>query len=325
MHFTLLVAGALLPGELAVALTRSLETPNLKARLVRAALTSQPALSRGTAAHLDWLANKLLGQPAPAPTAPYAYAQLAGSAAPAFVWHADPVHVELARDHLIVQALDADVPTPKESSALIAVANEFASSAHCELVDAGGRWFLLSEHDWQIDALPLAAANEAAVQMPGGRDAQMWNRLHNEIQMAWHAHAVNEEREANGARTVNAIWLHGGGRWKPLPPIEFGQVHADAPEWQGAAQAAGARGVAAGAGVIDTALVVIDAPWAAKQRQDWGGWLHAITTVDQALGAHPADSIDLVISGDTWRTFKLRPSDRYKPWRQCTLAQAFTE
>ncbi|HVG05165.1 MAG TPA: hypothetical protein VM937_09515 [Burkholderiaceae bacterium] len=325
MHFTLLVAGALLPGELAEALTQSLETPNLKARLARSTLIAQPA-SRRTAAHLNWLAKELFGQAAPAPTAPYAYAQLAGSPAPAFVWHADPVHIEVARDHLIVQSLDTDAPTDEESNSLIAVANELASAAHVELVDTGGRWFLLSERDWHIDALPLAVADGAAVQMPGGPDAQLWNRLHNEIQMAWHAHSVNQQREANGARTLNAIWLHGGGRYKPLPPIKFAQVHADAPEWQGAAEAAGARGVSASAGVTNTSLVVVETPWAAKQRQEWGAWLRDITTIDQILRAHPADSIDLILTGDTDRTFALRPLDRYKPWRRWRpLAHAFTE
>ena len=325
MHFTLLIAGALLPGELAVALTASLDAPNLKARLSRAMLTESPVAPKGLGAHLDWLATKLFGQPAPAPTGPYAYAQLAGKAASAFVWHADPVHIEVARDHLIVQALDADVPTPKESNALIAVANELIVDSGCEIVEAGQRWFMLSQQDWQIDTLPLAAVNEASVEMPVGRDAQTWNRLHNEIQIAWHAHAVNAERENNGARTINALWLHGGGRWKPLPPIEFAQVHSDAAEWQGAAQAAGARGVPASAQVVDSALVVCDAAWAAKQRQDWGAWLRAITAIDHALAEHAGDAIDLIVAGDALRTFRSRPFDRFKPWRRRTLAQAFTE
>ena len=325
MHFTLLVAGALVPGELAVALTGSLNTPNLKARLSRAALIEQPGSSPGTGAHLDWLANKLFGHPPPVPTAPYAYAQLAGAAAPACAWHADPVHIEVARDHLIVQSLGADAPTAEESVLLLAAANELASDSECQLVDVGQRWFLLSEHEWQIDVRPLAAVMEAAVEMPSGRDAQMWNRLHNEIQMAWHAHAVNAEREVNGVRTINAIWLHGGGRWKSLPPIEFAQVHSDAPEWQGVAQAAGARGVPASTRVADTALVIIDNAWVSKQRQDWGAWLQAITAVDRALVEHPADSIDLILCGNTLRTLELRPPDRYKPWRRRTLAQALTE
>ena len=325
MHFTLLVSGALLPGELAVALTASLDTPNLKARLARAALIEQPVSSQGASAHLDWLANKLFGQPPPVPTAPYAYAQLAGAAPPACVWHADPVHIEVARDQLLVQSLGAEAPTADESVSLLAVANEVVSESNCRLVDVGKHWFLLAEHEWQIDARPLAAAMEAAVEMPGGLDAQIWNRLHNEIQMAWHVHAVNAEREANGVRTVNAIWLHGGGRWKPLPPIEFAQVHSDAPEWRGAAQAAGARCVPASTLVADTALLIIDDAWGSRQRQDWGAWLQAITAVDRALGEHPADSIDLILCGNTLRTFELRPFDRYKPWRRRTLVQARTE
>lgn len=325
MHFTLLVAGALLPGELAVALTASLDTPNLKARLARAALIEQPVSSQGASAHLEWLANKLFGQPPPVPTAPYAYAQLAGAAPPACAWHADPIHIEVARDHLLVQSLGADALTADESVSLLAVANELASDSNCRLVDVGQHWFLLAEHEWQIDVRPLAAVMEAAFEMPSGHDAQIWNRLHNEIQMAWHVHAVNAEREANGVRTINAIWLHGGGSWKPLPAIEFAQVHSDAPEWRGAAQAAGARGLSARTPVADTALVVIDNALASKQRQDWGAWLQAITGVDRALGEHLADSIDLIFCGDTLRTFESRASDRYKPWRRRTLVQALTE
>ena len=76
---------------------------------------------------------------------------------------------------------------------------------------------------------------------------------------------------------------------------------------------------------VDKALVVSDDAWAAKQRQDWTAWLRAITDVDRTLVAHAEDSIDLIFCGDTLRTFELRPSDRYKPWRRRTLAQAFTE
>ncbi len=75
MHFTLFAAGALLPGELAIALTASLNTPTLKSRLSRATCAERPASSVVTGAHFGWLASTLFGQDAPAPTAPYAYAQ----------------------------------------------------------------------------------------------------------------------------------------------------------------------------------------------------------------------------------------------------------
>lgn len=325
MHFTLLVAGALLPGELAVALTASLNAPHLKARLLRATEIERAVASPTGAAHLDWLANKLFDQPAPVPTAPYAYAQLAGEPAPAYVWHADPVHIEVARDHLLVQSLGNDRLTAQESGPLLAAANEFASASNCELVSIDEHWFLLSESEWRIDARPLSAVIEGTVEMPTGRDAQIWNRLHNDIQIAWHSNDVNAEREVKGMRTINALWLHGGGRWKPLAPIEFAQVHSDAPEWRGAAQAAGALGLPASAPLADTALVVSDGAWVSRRREDWNEWLSALTAIDRTLTDWPAASIDLILCGDTRRTFRTRPSDRYKPWRRRTLTEALTE
>jgi hypothetical protein len=325
MHFTLLVAGALLPGELAAALTASLNTPNLKSRLSRAICSEQRVSSEVAGAHFGWLANTLFRQAAPAPTAPYAYAQLTGAAAPEFVWHADPVHMEAARDHLVVQSLGDDAPSAKESSALITIANELALRTGSRLTKSDEHWFLLSDHDWQIDARPLAAITEAALELPHGRDALTWSRLHNEIQMAWHAHDVNAQREAEGKRTVNAIWLHGGGRWKPLPPIEFSQVQSDAAELQGAARAAGANAAPVHAPTTDRSLIVSDNAWDARRREDWGTWLQAISEVDRSLIKHPEDAIDLIFSGNTLRTFKLRSSDRYKLWRRRTLAQAFSE
>ncbi|HYM46866.1 MAG TPA: hypothetical protein VES91_00205 [Burkholderiaceae bacterium] len=324
MHFTLLVAGALLPGELAVALSSSLATPTLKSRIARAALAGQAGSASADSAHLDWLAHKLFAQAAPAPTAPYAYARLSGAISNAFTWHADPVHVEIARDHLIVQST-GDALTKDESTPLMNVANELASDLACRFIGAGDRWFLQSERDWAIDAVPLAAVLEAPVVMPGGRDAQVWNRLHNEIQMAWHTHAVNQAREANQLRTINGIWLHGGGRWKPLPPIEYAQVHSDEPTWQGAAQAAGALGVPSSTNVVNSSLLVIDDPWLPKRLEDWEAWLRAMAAIDRQLANLASDVVDFVFTGKTTRTFESRPSDRYKPWRRRTLAEALTE
>lgn len=327
MVFTLVVAGALVPRELAAALSASLDTPILKARLARAALIgeAESRVSNSDNAYFDWLARKLFGQSAPAPTAPYAYARLSGSTPGAMIWHADPVHIEIARDHLIVQSLGADPPTAEESTPLIHIANELASGIGCEFIRIGNRWFMQSEHDWAIDAAPLAAVIEAPMIMPAGHDAQRWNRLHNEIQMAWHSHRINEAREATQRRTINGIWLHGGGRWKPLPPIAYAQVQSEAVELQGAADAANAQGTPLDASVVGGALLVIDDLFAARRIEDWSTWLQAMTKIDQRLAAHPSDAIHLVLCGSTVRTFESRPSDRYKPWRRRTLADALTE
>ena len=332
MHFTLLIAGALLPAKLATALCASLNTPHLKERLARAEWIEAPSAAPGAGtdsthagtSHLDWLARRLFSRHSHPPTAPYALAELSEAIPAAFVWHADPVHVEVARDRLVVQMLDSDAPTIGETTQLIAVANELLSDAGCELVTAGDRWFLLCEREWAIEAPPLTAVVGSSVTMPVGPDAQIWTRLHNEIQMAWHAHSINQAR-GNGARSINSIWLHGGGRWQPLPRTDFAQVQCDAAEWRGAAHAADARGCPLDATAIDRTLIVIDDLLAPRQREDWASWLQILSTIDQRLGTHQRDAIDLVLTGSTARTFASRHSDRYRFWRQRTLAEALTE
>jgi hypothetical protein len=325
MHLTLLVAGALIPEQLSTAVTASCDLPCLQARLAHARLIGDSGPSSETGdAHLDWLARALFGQ-TPAPTAPYAYAQLSGEIPHAFLWHADPMHIMVASDHLVAHRLDVDAPATDESEQLIEVANGIASDIGCELVRVGSRWFLRCEQDWQIDARPLGAAIGAPVVMPAGADAHIWNRLHNEIQMAWHMHPVNQAREERQQRAINGIWLHGGGRWKPLTPIRYTQIQADAPDLQGAAHAAGASGVPLDAETIDSSLLVIDQPVQSKKFEDWHAWSKAMTGVDRRLVQHSGDSIDLILCGRTARTYRSQRSDRYALWRRRTLAQALAE
>ncbi|MDQ3188862.1 MAG: hypothetical protein M3Q28_08175 [Pseudomonadota bacterium] len=326
MHFTLLVAGALLPGKLADALSASLETPKLIARLRRAQSAEETIgnARRDGNAHLDWLARELFSQPSPAATAPYAYAQLNGAGSPQNVWHAEPVHVEVARDQLIVQSLVV-APTAAESAQLLDLANAMASAAGCAFVRVGGRWFLTTDNEWVIDTSPLSAVVGTPVSMPTGQDAPTWNRLHNEIQIAWHADPVNRTRDENGMQTINALWLHGGGRWQPLAPIRYSHVNSDAPELLGAASAAGARGAPFDHSLSDRALLVYEEPLLAARTEDWTAWLQAMVTIDQRLARHASDAIDLVLTGNSVRTFRSRHFDRFQPWRRRTLTAALTE
>jgi len=327
MHLTLLLAGALMPTPLAAALAESLKTPVLKRRLEHATAlvgSTQSSSEAGTSGHLVWLAQNLMKQSTPA-TAPYAFRNLSGGAQTAYVWHADPVHVEVARDQLVVQALDSDALTDDEAVELVTLANQVLSPFDVELVIRGSRWFLLHEFDWIVETIPLVTALDSPVTMPVGPDAAMWNRLHNEIQMAWHAHEVNEQREATGKRTVNALWLYGGGRYHPLPAIAFSEVHSNASEWRGVAEAAGSRGHFLNDTVASDALIVIDDLLIPKQREDWAAWLQMIAAIDARVARYDAAALDIVLTGKSVKTFSSRGSDRYRFWRGRGLSEALSE
>jgi hypothetical protein len=334
MHFTLLVPGALVPSGWASELAQALKAPCLSARLARASLESElraPDEMRG-AAHLAWLSPRIFGQAvaakSDAPTAPYAFAALSGRppASVTLIFHADPVHFGFARDHLVVETLDDAVED--EISALLDAAKEVCAAQDVRLQRVGGHSFLSVEDPWDLVTTSRAAAWGRPVDavLPTGVDATRWSRLHNEIQMIWHAHPVNLERERSGQRAINGLWLSGGGTWQPLPKLAFTSLNVDAPELQGAAAAAGMRLAGAEAAPVDGGLVVNVEPFHARVRQDWATWLAAMARLDAWLAGQAAASIDLVLAGhDRVRTLRSRPRDAMRFWRNAPLARVLAE
>lgn len=327
MRLTLLLPGSLVSTESAPEIVDALDASTLLARIARAELAQDQeavAFARG-AAHLDWLAANVFHSRRPA-TAPYALADLSAVRESAQVWHADPVHLQLAGDHLIVQRIAV---ADSEADALLAVANEVAAGAACRLTRHGSHWFLRAGQPWLLDASPLDAAEGESLAdfLPSGPDAARWNRLLNEIQISWHAHPVNELREDRGQPAINSLWLHGGGSWQPLTPIEYAQVHAESPALRGAAQAAGAAIAESGAPPSDRALLVWTDARAARATEDASAWLAAMSAIDRrctALGE--GHVIDFVLAGRSrWRRFHSRPSDRLRPWRRHSMRTALEE
>jgi hypothetical protein len=326
MPVTLVLAGLRVPADAAPAIVPSVQAPVLRRALARA---KRGALSHDKgSAYRAWLARMVFVR-APGGTAPYAYAALTGRppTADAAIWSADPVHLELARDHLV--ALPMTAPTADEADALLAAANAIVDSAGARFERAGDRWFLITPADWQLETVPLEAAWRSALQdvLPAGRDAQQWSRLLNEIQMAWHQHPVNEAREARGEATINSVWLHGGGAWAKLPPLPFSVVSSDVPELRGAADAAGVPTIDGEASWPDGALVVWTDALAARALHDWSTWREAVQTIDARLDDRPSTaSTDIVLTGlRSTLVLHCRPSDRLKFWRARPLDEVLTE
>jgi len=328
MHVTLLLPGALVPREVVRALAEPLAASALAALLARAQVSGDSEAEAPP--HFAWLAEHLFQSAAPLATAPYAVAALCGHAPAAdeILWHADPVHLEAARDHVALAPLAAPLPDD-DAGALVAAANALAAEAGAEFVRVGDRWFLRTAREWAMDTQPLAAALGEPLHtvLPTGRDAAVWNRLLTEIQMTWHAHPANEAREARGEATVNSMWLHGGGRWTPLQRPAFATVLADEPEWRGAALAAGIAASPVDTRPVDGALVVWSDLLVPRLRQDWTHWIAALHALDARLAPLVrAGTLDLVLTGEaTLRRLRARPSDRLKFWRAASPEQAFAE
>jgi len=165
------------------------------------------------------------------------------------VWaRADPVHLRLMRDRLVLVPPAALRITRAEGEALVAALNEhFGDRLTVQVVDEE-RWVarLPAAMEVAAQAPLLLAGCDVAGALPANT-ASPAHQLLNEAQMVLHAHPVNEARETRGEPPVNSIWLWGA---KPVPRVA-------APRWQslsaaepialGLARAAGIRGRAAAA------------------------------------------------------------------------------
>jgi hypothetical protein len=151
---------------------------------------------------------------------------------------ADPVHLRLMRDRLILVPPPALAVAAEEAAALCGALERHFAGLGFEAVEPS-RWCVrLAGPLAELPAgSPIdSAGSEVGLAMPAAAQ-----RLLNEAQMLLHAHPVNDAREARGEPAVNSLWLWGSGRAPKMGEPAWTSVGADDPLVLGLARAAGAR------------------------------------------------------------------------------------
>jgi hypothetical protein len=167
-----------------------------------------------------------------------------GDPADACWLRADPVHLRLARDRLIVVPDAAFTLAGEEANALVEALNRhFAGVLALRAVDPR-RWCARLDEDLALEApcaLECAGRDVDLTARIGGEPGKRWRRLLNEAQMLLHAHPVNQAREARGEPPVNSLWLWGAGRAPRQAQGRWQSVSATDLVPLGLAKAAGAQ------------------------------------------------------------------------------------
>jgi hypothetical protein len=150
---------------------------------------------------------------------------------------ADPVHLRLMRDRLLLIPAPAFSITMEEARALCEALNRHFAAHEFQPV-APSVWCVRLPREMDLSTEhPLdIAGREVGLVMPAGG-----HQLANEAQMLLHAHPLNAAREARGEPEVNSIWLWGAGRAPRVAPAPWHSVSADDPLALGLARAAGCR------------------------------------------------------------------------------------
>jgi hypothetical protein len=180
---------------------------------------------------------------------------------------ADPVHMQVMRDRVVIAPGATLSISREDAEALCAAVNrQFAGTLELRALD-GSRWCARLEREIDVgDEPPLAMAGREAGQRAG--DVML-----TEIQMLFHAHPVNTAREARGEPAVNSLWFWGAGRLPPKPRSEWQSVTSADPLPLGLARLAGAAA---------RALPATASAWLAQSPEDGR---HLIVL-------HPAEAIE---------------------------------
>lgn len=308
--------------------TQDLRLPALETLLARGALLPCPAEgveaalcgALGIKRQQDW------------PLAPITLEADGGAAGDAYWLRADPVHLVLMRDRIVLADSASLTLSREEADALAAaIGRHFGAELDLQPLHPQ-RWYL------QLPAAPVLTTTPPSVAIgrdveplqPQGDDARAFRARLNELQMLLHGHPVNEAREARGKLPVNALWLWGGGR-RPAAAATPRPVYARSAEAQALAAFCGMRADAPparpDAGLLQSdAVVVLDALADAGRAGDPWGWREAVRTLERdwfvpmlaglrGVGAHGLQVADPVsgrsvhlTAGDAWRFWR-------RPWR----------
>jgi len=246
---------------------------------------------------------------------------------------ADPVHLQLRRDQLVL------LPVPDIS---LAEATQLCGEVNEHLTGQDLAFFAPHPQRWyvRIDALPaietvplsLAVGHNVNDLLPKGADALRWHRLFNDIQMLLHSHPVNQARESGGASTVNSVWFWGCGCDSDLAVTshgKFGRVSSDEPFAEMLASAAGipfvkCSGQWYGGGGEHNELLVCTGLRQALQKGDIGAWRAVLQDFEigyaqplwEALRNGKVNRLTIdILSGINSRNLQLDRADSWAFWR----------
>lgn len=214
------------------------------------------------------------------PLAPIAYAAEGGQPGKDYWLRADPVHVRIDRDQLILNEIPR-VSADESNMLCDALATHFGESFSPHVMPSGA-WYVRAAARSDIATTPIsqAAGRHIDPLLPTGGDAMQWRALLNEVQMLLFSHPLNQARELRGEPAINSLWLWGGGCLPGAGEKNNRAVFGNHPGWRALAEHAGAEaGTLPGKWTPEIpphALLVLDEPHRQMRRGDFDGWLEAM-------------------------------------------------
>jgi len=236
--------------------------------LVRSSLEALLCQELGIARQQDW------------PIAPIGYAAEGGLPGNDYWLRADPVHVRIERDRLILAEI-SDLPQDEANRLCAALAAHFGESFSPQALRPDA-WYVraATRPDIATTSISQAAGQHIDPLLPSGGDAMQWRTLLNEVQMLLFDHPVNQARELRGEPVINSVWLWGGGCLPEAGEKSRRTILCSNATWRALVRHTGADARMLpnkwSVEIADDALLVLDEPHRCLRQGDFNGWLAAM-------------------------------------------------
>ena len=190
-------------------------------------------LARGTRLPLSvntleaWLCTAFaISSAGECPVAPYSLRAENSDPGTAFWLKADPVHLRVHGDQLILLDSSMLAIETAEAEAIIATLNQHFKTDGLEFfAPSANNWYCATSKQHLVTQ-PLAAVTGKNINqyLPEGDDRTQWNSVVNEIQMLLFSHPVNQERENQQKLTINSLWFWGAGTFSKELRSPFAKI-----------------------------------------------------------------------------------------------------
>jgi hypothetical protein len=331
------------PAEMAPDLIRALKTPSLAMLLARARLRHQAfdGFSRSLP-HEAWLARQLglpdgtqYGGSLPVADVTRRAYGMAPAAGIWFILH--PVHIHVARDHLVLGDRRQLSITEAEARALFETAEILFEEAGKPLTYGDAHTWFVRADAWdglQTSTPDTACGHNIDIWMPKGKGDREWRKLQNDVHMHWHTHPINTEREQRGLKPINSLWLWGGAT-DSVPRLAANPYKQcwHLPDWLQRPGEPAATIATVSAPQSQPGLLILDTLIETVLADDWPAWLARVQQLEAdwfapllaALKAGEIERITLLASNNcALSEFTVTATSLRKFWVKPSLSRLST-
>ena len=142
----------------------------------------------------------------------------------------DPVCLHADRTEAILIAHEELLLVDDEADALQESIRPLLEEWSVQLIKTNSHhWYARLPENISLSTTPIIEAKGLGISrlMPLGKDQIKWHGLMNEVQMLWHTHPVNLERQESGDLQASSVWMWGCGNLAELSEPTFTMVYCD--------------------------------------------------------------------------------------------------